>query len=179
MGIYLNIVIRKAVVYNVPEEHQNSTDNMCQATKKCINCGGTHPATDRNCPIYIRQAAITRIMAQDNLPYFDARAMVLRIEKDSAAANVPAQSPFPEKNLKNFPWLPQKKGIALVNSPVSSFASHEHLNSNFYKDADPKVRARAIALLEKICSVKDIDALLERLEFALKLHTKSIDITQV
>ena len=78
-------------------DHKSTKEQLCQkAEKKYINCNGFHSTVDRQCPLYIRNAEIAKIMAHDNLPFFEAKSLIMRQEKKA----IPAP-PF-VKSIKNF-----------------------------------------------------------------------------
>lgn len=94
-------------------DHKSSKVSPCQAAiKKCINCGGDHATTDQKCKFYVRNSEITKIMTLDNFPYFEAKSTVMKQEKKATVGS-------PDKTMVNFPALPQKNGISLVNSSAS------------------------------------------------------------
>lgn len=82
------------------EEHSSSRESSCKATMKtCINCRGNHVTADKTCSIYQRYREITRVMAYNNLSYFEARRLVMKGTREEVKT--------PEKiHTKKFPATP-------------------------------------------------------------------------
>lgn len=86
-------------------------------------------------------------MAVHNLPFFEARSLVMKKEKNSkqVAQGVPTMS------LKNFPALPQKMGITLADIPAKFQGSSKNgASPALNRECDPILAARLTAVLEKI-----------------------------
>lgn len=146
--------------------HQNTKEAPCQLEKKCINCNETHATTDRKCPFYIRNAEIAKVMAFDNMPFFEAKAFVIKQEKGASSPLPP-----PIKTTKNFPSLPQKGGVSLVDSPTAFHSSHrEKPWTHLFKDCGDEVKSRTYRLIDKMLDAENIDILLDRLEKTVSLH---------
>lgn len=81
------------------EEHSSFRESSCKATTKtCINCGGNHVTADKTCPIQWHRE-ITRVMAYNNLSYFEARRLVMKGTREEVKT--------PEKiHTKKFPAIP-------------------------------------------------------------------------
>lgn len=105
-------------------------------------------------------------MAYDNLPYFEAKNLVIKGEKSSS-------SPAPVKTLREFPTLPSKGGITLVNKTTSSLFGDDRQRSwaSVVKDCGPEVQTRALVLLDQMLAVQDVDLLFDRIARAIELHT--------
>lgn len=152
------------------EDHQSSKEKSCQQPKKCINCGGDHATVDHKCPRFIRNNRTAKIMAQDNLPFFEARTIALKMEKNTTAATA-WSNPSLDVNLKNFPLLPQKKGVSLVNTPAIQQSIASKLQANLVNGGiGPEIKNRIFELVERLLKAQDTDTLINRLEFAMKLH---------
>lgn len=146
--------------------HQSSKESPCQMPKKCINCGDAHATTDRSCSVYKRHAEITRIMAYDNFPYFEAKALAIQQEKKNTL-------PPPEKTLNSFPPLPKKKGVGLVDSPaVLQMGYRNDRWVSLFKDCGEEIKARCFSLIDYILDAEDINLLFSRVENTIKKHSE-------
>jgi hypothetical protein len=56
--------------FKCSEEHLG--EECLKTNSICINCSGSHNATNFNCPEYIRQKNIKHLMASQNVSYFEA-----------------------------------------------------------------------------------------------------------
>ncbi|XP_036146456.1 uncharacterized protein LOC118648143 [Monomorium pharaonis] len=152
-------------------DHQSSKDQPCQKEKKCINCSGSHSTTDRECPLYVRNAEIARVMAYDNL--FEAKTLVIRQEKKTPVIT-------PPKTIKNFPLLPQKKGVSLVDNPAmfQSSVKSDRLWTQLFTHCAAEVKARAYRLLDWLLELEEIDDLFDRMEKTLENHKIVVEHTK-
>lgn len=48
-------------------------DGPCDRETKCLNCGGSHPAWSRDCPVWKKEKKITEIKIKDKLSIIEAR----------------------------------------------------------------------------------------------------------
>lgn len=69
---------------NCSGNHGYNKDTPCKTLPKCLNCTGQYRTTDRTCPIYARHLEVARVMVMDNLPYFEAKASVMRNERSAS-----------------------------------------------------------------------------------------------
>lgn len=121
-------------------------DPECSKELLCINCKGNHRTLDRNCPVLQKSNEINKVMANNNLPFFEARKQVESLQKTPSTrifsrSNGPgykedsppksyaavASSRSPPKNIyKNI----NSKPISLVNKeiPPDNSASLEFFN---------------------------------------------------
>ncbi|XP_071555864.1 uncharacterized protein [Temnothorax nylanderi] len=151
------------------EDHQGSKEAPCtNPKKKCINCGEEHATSDRKCPKYLKNLEISKVMAVDNLPFFESRALVQKRERNNPTSEVRAA---PALSLKNFPQLPSKMGVSLANTPAI-VQSHPKGGSfaACLKDCAPELSSKLLEILERAIFMKDLDVLLKRLENTMKLH---------
>jgi len=143
-----------------------STD--CTVEKKCINCKGGHTTTDRSCPLFKRHAEIARVMAEDNLPYFEVKSLVIKGEKKGLSASPPM------KTLKHFPTLPEKKGARLINTPAEHQVTgniNRKLWSSLFRECGKEEKTHIASLLDCIMEAEDI-TLIIRLNQTINLHNK-------
>ena len=165
-------------------DHQSSKECPCLKSKMCINCKGQHATTDRKCPMYVRNVEIAKIMAQENLPFFEAKRKALKLEKNSSKDTL---SPFP--SLKEFPNLPQKHGITLVDSPASlQNSSRQHRQWNqVARSNTPELNSRITKIFNDILTTNDLDLedICNRIEKILQLkamvknHEKPISSSNI
>ena len=52
---------------------QGHEDSQCTSTPSCVNCKGTHPANSKDCPKWITEKEIQKIIATKNISYPEAR----------------------------------------------------------------------------------------------------------
>lgn len=154
--------------------HQSSKEGPCQFPKKCINCGDAHATTDRSCSIYKRHAEIAKIMAFDNLSYFEAKALTIQQEKK----NIP---PPPDKTLKSFPQLPKKKGITLINTPLALQEKYRNDRSwvSLFRDCGEEIKAKIFSLIDYMLDAEDIDLLLSRVENTIRKHEEILNVQKI
>jgi hypothetical protein len=55
-------------------------DTSCQNPPHCANCSGAHAAFSKECPIWNKQRAITRIKFEKNISFFEAKQLIERQE---------------------------------------------------------------------------------------------------
>ncbi|XP_071636965.1 uncharacterized protein [Temnothorax longispinosus] len=139
------------------EDHTSSKEAPCIKPKKCINCEEEHATSDRKCPKYLKNLEISKVMAADNLPFMEARALVQKREKGC---------PF-----ENFPPLPSKGGIQMSNIPASLQSSPRGRSfAASLTHCAPEISSRLLEIMERASAMKQVDVLLNRLENTLKLH---------
>lgn len=110
-------------------------------------------------------------MAIDNLPFFEAKALVQKGER----INSPTETNgTPALSLKNFPQLPSKKGVSLVNTPASQLPQKEKSFAACLRYCEPEIFGRIMEILQKATLVKDVEVLLSRLEYAMQLHERTV-----
>ena len=51
-------------------------DQNCQALPNCLNCGGDHMATSKDCPVWKREKEIQKVKTQNRITYPEARKLV-------------------------------------------------------------------------------------------------------
>lgn len=151
-------------------KHADS-NTPCSAVKNCINCKGTHGTNDRTCPLYKRHASIAKVMAFDNLPYFQAKEVVIKEERKGAAlTNTP-----PPKTLRDFPMLPSKKEISLVDSPVDRNRTRDtriQTTPTLYSkvsNGNKELEVRVLSLIDMVMASKNPEDIYERMYRLLKL----------
>jgi hypothetical protein len=77
-------------------------DKPCDREVKCLNCGGSHPAWSRDCPVWKKEKKITEIKIKDRLSIADARKKYnslspsLNLHKSFAQATAAKQTPSQE-----------------------------------------------------------------------------------
>nr|XP_012231351.1 PREDICTED: uncharacterized protein LOC105677355 [Linepithema humile] len=59
----------------------------CTAAKKCVNCGGNHISSDFSCPALVKRRLINRIMAEENIPFLEARRKSERVNHSCNSKN--------------------------------------------------------------------------------------------
>lgn len=141
----------------------------CTGEKRCINCKGEHATTDRSCPLFKRHAEIARVMAEDNLPYFEAKSLVIKGEKKCLSVAPPT------KTLKNFPVLPEKKNARLINTPAEYQVTgtvNRKLWSSLTRDCGKEERTHIAAVLDRILEAEDMETLITRINHTIDLHNK-------
>lgn len=108
------------------------------------------------------------MMAVDNLPYYEAKTAVINQEKKSTD-NPPA------KSQKNFPSLPQRGNISLINSSAASQSTNTGAKpwSRLW-DRPPEVSSRTSTFLERLLKTEGIDGLLDRLEKIMQIHAQTV-----
>lgn len=88
----------------------NHDEGVCpnKLNPKCVFCSGDHVSTDRSCPEHNRQRQINKIIALENISYFEAVKMVPKIYDENL--NVPHPSSTSSQDLRpqGFPRLPSK-----------------------------------------------------------------------
>jgi hypothetical protein len=65
-------------------DHDN--DRECTLAMKCRNCSGEHSAFSRDCPAWLREKAIQKVIVKENVPFFEAARRVVRGTYAAAAA---------------------------------------------------------------------------------------------
>jgi hypothetical protein len=65
-------------------------DDQCVDEVKCVNCGGGHASSSRECPTFKKEQAIQKIRAEKNIPFAEARKMVTAKEGTSYASKAAA-----------------------------------------------------------------------------------------
>ena len=61
------------------EAHEGS----CSSPALCINCGGGHPSSSRDCPKWRLEHQIQRVRTEKKLPFFEAKKLVLSSQPTS------------------------------------------------------------------------------------------------
>ncbi|XP_071582274.1 uncharacterized protein [Temnothorax nylanderi] len=54
----------------------NTAHGPCGFEFKCVNCGGRHRATDKKCPVYIKNKEIKKVMAYHSASYTEAMKII-------------------------------------------------------------------------------------------------------
>jgi len=60
----------------------------CENEPKCVNCKGKHAASDKICPIWLRESKITRIKYEKNISFKEARQLVMNSSASSSYSSV-------------------------------------------------------------------------------------------
>jgi len=70
-------------------------EDGCTVSPKCVNCGGSHASSSRDCPVYQREQTIQKIRAEKNISFSEARKMVTTQEGTTYASKA-AKAPTPQ-----------------------------------------------------------------------------------
>lgn len=107
-------------------------------------------------------------MAYDNLSFLEARRLWEKNDRDNEGNLA--------KSLKNFPSLPSKNGVAMVNFSVDALrqgadsgAWLSSRNSKAYTVAGT-AKEQMQSLLEAALNVANVDTLISRLKKTIELH---------
>ena len=52
-------------------------DGPCTDPAHCANCGGDHPSSSRNCPVWIQESSIQKVKTEKKISFFEARRQVV------------------------------------------------------------------------------------------------------
>lgn len=51
-------------------------EGECNSPALCVNCGGNHPSSSKNCPTWHKEKEIQRIKTEQRIPFFEARKII-------------------------------------------------------------------------------------------------------
>ncbi|XP_024872259.1 uncharacterized protein LOC112468755 [Temnothorax curvispinosus] len=181
-----HIKIYRTIVHTSPfqrclqcgsEDHVSSKETPCSEPKKCINCEEEHATSDRKCPKFMKNLEIAKVMAADNLPFMEARALVQKRENKNCPFYDDRRPPV--FSSRNFPLLPSKGGTSTSNS-TSNFATSLQSSSrgrtfaaSLMKVA-PEISSKLLKIMKKASTMKQLDQLVTRLEKTMKLHEETL-----
>ena len=99
---------------------------------KCVHCGKSHKASDRNCNVYKKQKAIAKIREEHKIGFKQAEVIFLKIKTNldnrTNTSNSLAPAPkAPERNHSNFPSV----------IPSTSGTGHKFLKPNLPDCGNP------------------------------------------
>ena len=60
----------------------------CKNEPKCVNCKGKHAASDKICPIWLRESKITRLKYEKNISFKEARQLVMNTSAKTSYSSV-------------------------------------------------------------------------------------------
>ena len=67
----------KLICQTCGEEDHESTD--CKTEPKCVNCQGSHPASSKQCPCYVRESKILRVKYENNISFTKPAKRFLKV----------------------------------------------------------------------------------------------------
>ena len=67
--------------------------NDCQFPYKCANSGGNHLVYARSCESYRQEKAVLKIKHQNNIPYYEARKLVVSSKTTTYSQAVQCNTP--------------------------------------------------------------------------------------
>ncbi len=83
------------VCHRCGSEDHEGTD--CHQTPKCRNCQGSHMASSKECPVWIRESKISKLKFTRNISFQEARKQVLSETSSSATASYATTASKPTK----------------------------------------------------------------------------------
>ena len=110
------------------DEHESFD---CERQPKCANCKGSHKADSKQCPSYIREAAIIKLKYKNNISFAEARKRYSANDRPSYAVTLSASAtPKPKPVSVNsvacqteYTWLTQSYPTHIIVKPPSSSPS--------------------------------------------------------
>lgn len=96
---------------------------------KCVFCSGEHASTDRSCPEFLRQKQINRLIAVENISYFEAVKMIPKNYNATSPLLRNDQFSF-DLRPQLFPQLPSRLTNSVRDSAVISVHDRRNLLDN-------------------------------------------------
>ncbi|XP_024879367.1 uncharacterized protein LOC112459488, partial [Temnothorax curvispinosus] len=162
-----HIKIYRTIVHTSPfqrclqcgsKDHVSSKERPCSETKKCINCEEEHATSDRKCLKFMKNLEIAKVMAADNLPFMEARALVQKRENKNCPFYEDRRPPV--FSSRNFPLLPSRGGVSASNFATSlqSSSRGRTFAASLMKVA-PEISSKLLKIMEKASTIKQLDQL--------------------
>lgn len=149
-------------------QHDSS---KCSAEKSCINCKGNHATVDRSCPVYKYYAEIASVMTHNNLPYFEAKSLVIKEERKDLSTILPKKT-LKNSPLQETPTKENKKDLRLVDTSAEHLSKGSNCKS-LIKDCNEEIKSNVTSLMDPI--LDDLDILILKIHDAINLHNKVSD----
>ena len=110
------------------DEHESFD---CERQPKCANCKGSHKADYKQCPSYIREAAIIKLKYKNNISFAEARKRYSANDRPSYAVTLSASATTKPKPVSvnsvacqtEYTWLTQSYPTHIIVKPPSSSPS--------------------------------------------------------